>query len=79
MGKLGQPSLRNESVPVPVVDVGIMRVHMKQGLVPVRVAVRFSSRIVRGVPMLVMFIVGVDMVVLHWLVLMLVFVALGQV
>ena len=66
-------------MPVPVMNVGVMRVRMKQGLVPVRVAVRLASRVVRTVGVLVMFIVGVEVVMLHRFVLMLVFMAFGQV
>ena len=62
-----------------MVDVGVVRVRMKQRLVPVRVAVGFADRVICAVGVLVMLVVGVQMVMLHWLVLVLVFVALGQV
>ena len=64
---------------MPVMDVGVVRMGMKQRLVPVRMAMRLAGRVVRTVGVLVMLFVGVQMVMLHWLVLVLVFVALGQV
>ena len=66
-------------MPVPMVDVGVVRVRMNHWLVPVRVAVRLVRRFGGVVDVLVMLVVGVQMFVLHWLVLVLVFVALGQV
>lgn len=66
-------------MPVPVMDVGKVRVRMNQWLVPMRVAVGFAGRVIRRVDVLMMLVVMVQMFVLHRLVPMLVFVALGQV
>ena len=57
MGKYGQPSPPDYSVPVPIVDVGVVPTRMNQGLVPVRVAVRLVRRVVGVVGVLVMLVV----------------------
>ena len=64
---------------VPVVDVWVMSVRMHQPLVPVRVCVRLTGRVVRRVLVLVVFIVTVSVFVEEWFVLMPVLVTLGQV
>ena len=64
---------------VPVVDVGIVRVGVPHGLVPVGMAVRLPCRIARRVTVSVVLVVDVQVVVLHWLVDMLVGVPFGQV
>jgi len=46
-------------VPVPVVDVREVRVTMGERLVNVSVSVRITKRIIRGVGMLVMSVMGV--------------------
>lgn len=65
-------------MPVPVMNVGVVGVRMNQWRVSVRVAVGFAEWIDRGVGVLVMFVVGVQMVVLHRFMLVLVLVTLGQ-
>lgn len=52
------------SVPVPVMNVRIMRVRVGHCLMLMRVRVRFVGRFTGGVSMLVMFVVRVPMVVL---------------
>jgi hypothetical protein len=64
---------------VPVMEVGIVGVRVPQRRVPVRVAVRLAWRVGRQVLVLVMFVVDVEVVVLQRLVLVLVFMPLGQV
>ena len=66
-------------MPVPMVDVGVVRVRMNHWLVPVRVAVRLVRRFGGVVDVLVMFVVGMKMVVLHRLMAMLVLVPFRQV
>ena len=62
-----------------MVNVGVMWVRMKRGLVPVRMAMMFAGRVIRTVGVLVMVIVGVEVFMLHRFVLMIVFMAFGQV
>ena len=50
-----------------MMNVGIMRVGMLKSVMPVRMRVRFSDRIVGGVFMLMMRIVSVFVLVRHWL------------
>ena len=50
-----------------MMDVGIMRVRMLKPVMPVRMRVRFSDRIVGGVFMLMMCIMSVFVLVRHWL------------
>src|SRR5579884_1320287 len=52
-------------MPVPVMEVGIMRVRMDQRLVPMPMAVRFSGRVCGAVRVLVMFVMIMEMFVLH--------------
>ena len=53
---------------MPMMDVGIVRMGVGQCLVLVGVAMRLSWRIVRGVFMLMMFVVDVAVFMLHRLV-----------
>jgi len=46
---------------VPVMDVGVMRVRMNQWLMPMWVAVSLSERVRRGVGVLVMLVMRVQM------------------
>ena len=46
-------------MPVPVMDVGVVRVRMNQWLVPVRVAVGFAGRVGMTVSVLVMLVMRV--------------------
>ncbi len=50
---------------MPVVDVRVVRVRMRQAVMPVRMCMRLSRWIPRSVRMLVVFIVHVCMVVLE--------------
>ena len=55
-------------MPVPVVNIGIMWVDVRQVLVPMRVRVRFTRRIVGRMNVLVMLVMRVPMVVhLHFM------------
>ena len=63
---------------VPVVNVRVVRVRVSQVLVPVRMTVRLSRRVVGGVFVLVVFVVNVTVFVFHRLVMMFVFVTLGH-
>lgn len=73
-GCKGTPHLLGMSVPVTVVEVGIVRVGVAQGLVPVPVRVRFAKRTVMAV--LVMLVVNVTVFMLQLFMAMLVPVAL---
>ena len=64
---------------VPVVNIRVMGMGVRQCLVFVRVAVRLSRWIVGGVFVLVMFIVDVAVFMLHRLVCVFVFVSLRKV
>jgi len=64
---------------VPVMDVGVMRVRMNQWLMPMWVAVRLSERVRRGVGVLVMVVMRVQMLMLHGFVVMLVVVTVGEI
>ena len=66
-------------MPVPVVNIGIMRVDVRQFLMPMRVGVRFTWWIAGGMNVLVMRLVRVPMVVHQRFMAMLVRVPLGQV
>ena len=63
---------------VPVVNVRVVDVRVSHRLVFVLVAVRLSGWVVRGVFVLVVFVVDVAMFMLHRLVLVLVFVSLSE-
>jgi hypothetical protein len=52
---------------MPMMNVGIMRVRMLKPVMPVRMSVRFSDWIVRGVFMLMMCILRVFVLMRHWL------------
>ena len=62
-----------------VVDVRVVRVGVSHRRVVVRMAVGFAGRIVRTVLVLVVFVVNVTVVVGHRLMVVFVFVPLGQV
>ena len=64
---------------VTVVDVGVVCVGVGHRLVPVRVAVRLPRRVVGGVLVPVVFVMDVQVVMLHRLVAVFVFVPLRQV
>ena len=66
-------------MPVPVVEVGKMGVTVSQLLVAVRVCVRFAGRIAVSMHMLVVFVVRVQVVMLHGLVMVLVLVVFREV
>ena len=61
-----------------MMNVGIMRVRMLKSVMPVRMRVRFSDLIVRGVFMLMMCIVRVFVLMRHWLMNMKVLVTFSQ-
>lgn len=50
---------------MPVVDVGVMRMGMDHRLVTMRVRMRLAWRFARTVGVLVVFVVGVEVVVFH--------------
>ena len=56
-----------------------MRMCVRQFFMPMRMRVRITGRIIRSMSVLVMFIVCVPMNVLLWVVMVRVFVSLGQV
>ena len=68
--ELGTPCARDvavlTSVGMPMMNVGIVRVRMLKRVMPVRMCVRFSDWIVRGVFMLMMCIVCVFVLMRHW-------------
>ena len=64
---------------VPVMDVRIMRMRVDQRFMPVWMRMRLARWIARGVGMPVMLVVRVEVVVLRRLVLVFVFVPLGEV
>ena len=66
-------------MPVPVVNIRIMRVAVRQFLVPMRVRVRFTRWIAGSMNVLVMRVMRVPMVVHQRFMAMLMRVALGQV
>ena len=66
------------SMPVPMVDVGVMDVSVLQNVMPVRMAVRFSGRIIRSVPVPVVFVMRVQVVVRQRLMDVFVLVPFGQ-
>ena len=61
-----------------MMNVGIMRVSMLQPLVPVRMSVRFSARVFRGVLVLMVNVVGMFVLMRHGLVDMEVLVTFSQ-
>ena len=67
------------SMPVPMVQVRIVRVLVAQWCVVVRVRVRLAGRIVRTMGMLMMLIMNVVVVVRHRCVSVLMLVSFGQV
>lgn len=66
-------------MPVPVMDVRVMRMAVYQGLVAMRVGVRTLAAPGKGMGVLVVLVVVVHVVVLHGLVPMQVVVIFGQV
>jgi hypothetical protein len=52
---------------MPMMNVGIMRVRMLKPVMPMRMSVRFSDWIVRGVFMLMMCILRVFVLMRRWL------------
>lgn len=64
---------------VAVMHVGIVRVLVPQLRMDVAVAVRLAGRVVRPMSMAMMFVMDMPVLVLQRLVLMLVFMLLGQV
>ena len=67
------------AVPVPVMDIGVVRMGVFQAGVDVFVRVRLAGKIVRSVRVLVMVVVGVAVFVDHAAVNVRVVVPLGQV
>jgi hypothetical protein len=63
---------------MPVVDVGIVRVAMHNGRMPMRVDVRLVRRTIRGMLVAVVLVVDMGVLVNHCLMLVLMFVALDQ-
>ena len=63
-------------MPVAVVQVGIVRVRMPQGLVPMPMRVRLRHRL--NMVVLVMLVMDVDVFMLEWLVRMLMIVPFGE-
>ena len=64
---------------VLVVHVGNVRMPMPHPRMPVRMHMRLAGRIIRQMLVLVMLVVHVSMCMLHWLMLVLMFVMLGEV
>ena len=66
-------------MPVSVMNIRIMRVRVDQRLMPVRMRVRYPSRVTRAMRMLMVFVVRMKMLVFRRLVLVLVPVHFAQV
>lgn len=66
------------SVSMPVVDIGVVRMGMFQGLVPVPVGVRLAGRIVRTMFVLMVNVVMMPVPMFQWLVNVVVRMGLGQ-
>ena len=75
----GQFKPERGSVAVTVMDVRVVRMCVNEFLVPVPVGVRFTLRVIRAVRVMVVFIVRVQMLVLHRFVMVIVFVTFGEV
>ena len=65
-------------MPVPMMNVWVMRVDVHQRLVPMRVRVRLARRIIRNVQVPMVLVVRMEMFMLQRLVYMLVLVTLRQ-
>ncbi len=65
-------------MPVPMMDVGKVRVLMRESLMPVLMAVGLASRNVRPVRMLMVFIMPMPVLVLDFLMNVLMLMALRQ-
>lgn len=66
-------------MPMPMMQIGVVRVPVHEADVPMRMGMRFAGRIGRGVFVLVVLIVMVPMLVCHGFVQMFVLVLLSQV
>ena len=78
--KLTSTGVKSSSlVPVPVMNVREVRVRVRQCLVAMGMRMRLARRVARGMSVLMMLIVNVQVLVLHRFVMMQVLVAFGEV